>query len=423
MRAQKAFGSFGELVDAFVAHFTGHQSKVLRIVIEAIFLSGSARLSHLALQIVAMVTKKTGKTIQHKSARNRVWRLLRNLRLDDIDLASALLKLVAHVLGVMGTGTPLLLPVDWTEWHSGMKLLVCSAVVGNRSIPVFAAAFFRKLIHRSQNTWENTFMQLMAMVVHSLGLPAVFLFDRGFRRVEFIRLLLNLQVDFVVRLKTDVHVRAAGFARTVSLGSIPIKPGQIIDLGTVALRQTKPVWVRVIGVWAPGMKYPWWLATSLKARPQVVAQYYYKRMAIEEQFRDVKGSRFGLALEWTRFAKPEYLARMCILVGVAALGWMVFGTAATLAHPALAMPHPTKGPRYSAITLGRLLAAMAIELSHQVPERTLRAQLRPQLPSMDWVDQVVTPRGDAILKLLERAYKAMLRQRPKKNQSNPRGKK
>lgn len=123
-----------------------------------------------------------------------------------------------------------------------------------------------------------------------------FLFDRGFRRVSFLDMLVSHGVDFVVRIKTDVHVQIAGWDRTIALGNVPIKPGRMLDLGVVALRKTMPIGVGIVGVWDRRAKLPWWLATSLDTAPKDIVQAYYKRMAVEEQFRDIKGHRFGLAL-------------------------------------------------------------------------------------------------------------------------------
>lgn len=399
-----------QFVEEFVEPFDGHIAPALRAVIVALFSAGSGVIGHVAAKLVELThVGGYGRFIQLKSARNRIWRLLRNERLLDMDLGKQLLKMAAKAVG---RRHPIWLPVDWTEWHNGWKVLVCSVVLGNRSVPVLVQTYIKRKILRSQNTWENNFMRTMSAIVHELGIHATFLFDRGFRRVSFLKVLVSHGVDFVVRLKTDVHVRIADFPRTIGLANVPIRRGQIVDLGVVALRKTKPIRVRIVGVWDRRAKLPWWLATSLDTDPRDVVRAYYKRMAIEEQFRDIKGYRFGLGLKWTNFQRPEYLSRFYLLAAVATFGWLTAGQVALATNPKLAMPHPTKGPRYSPITLGQLCFA-AVETIAPIHTATLRRYLpSPTLPPMHRMRQVRHPDHVPFRKALNAAFNAISRSKP-----------
>ena len=48
-----------------------------------------------------------------------------------------------------------------------------------------------------------------------------------------------------------------------------------------------------------------------------MVSYYDWRMGIEEQFRDVKGHRFGMKLRWTQFTRADTTEKV---VTTAALG-------------------------------------------------------------------------------------------------------
>lgn len=100
-----------------------------------------------------------------------------------------------------------------------------------------------------------------------------------------------------------------------------ITQGERRDFGFIHLRADGFVRVRLIGVWAKGAKEVWWLATDLTSTVAKVVSYYDRRMGIEEQFRDAKGTRFGLKLKWTQFIKPEFVERIYLLVGIALLLW------------------------------------------------------------------------------------------------------
>ena len=74
--------------------------------------------------------------IQLGSALNRLYRLLRNPRIDDQVLTAQLLRL-------LGARRRLLIAIDWTEWHHDLRMLLASVVVGCRAIPVQTAVFHK----------------------------------------------------------------------------------------------------------------------------------------------------------------------------------------------------------------------------------------------------------------------------------------
>jgi hypothetical protein len=242
-----------------------------------------------------------------------------------------------------------LVAVDWTEWHSNLRVLSAAVCVGARAVPVLVQAFSKTDIPRSQNTRENTFVQLLVRLSAHMQ-RAVLIFDRGFRRVSLIRELGWLAQPFIIRLAAKVQVVAEGY--TGLLSGHPLRPGQRVDLGVCALSQAKPVRVRIIGVWAAGQKEPWWLATTLTCSARRVIAYYDRRMGIEEHFRDSKGCRYGIKLKWTAFTDPAALARLFLLAAIASAVWLLAGVLACRADPSLRLDTGRKGPRRSLIAVG-----------------------------------------------------------------------
>lgn len=219
------------------------------------------------------------------SAVNRLYRLLRNERIDYTELASSWAKLLAQP-----RQRELLISIDWTEWHHEIRMLVAAVVTGKRAIPIFAQAFKKLVRLRSQSD------------------------------------------------------------------------------GAIS--------VRVIGYRAPRSEDAWWLATSVTGRASRVIQLYDRRMTIEEQFRDIKGRRFGVKLFWTQFRAPEALARFAMLLAVALLVWMATGFAAARLNPSLRLISRRKGPRQSYVTIG-LRCATAGEPAPRPFCRNLRKYLEP----------------------------------------------
>ena len=317
----------------------------MALVIAAITTTGQARSFAIA------TTLKGWLGIRLDSAVNRFYRLLGNRRVDYTRFITSWARLL-----VRGPKRHLLVAVDWTEWHHDLRILVAAVVAGTRAIPLYAEAFDRLIRLRSQNARENTFARILADGLKRAEVTATLLCDRGFRRTSWLALLSELRLGFVVRLMDDVLVEVAPGLQS-PLKSILLTPGQLLDLGVVALRSDGAVQVRVIGYWAPGRNEPWWLATSVTAHPAFVLKLYDRRMTIEEQFRDTKGRRFGAKLFWTQFRNPEALARFVMLLAVALLIWTITGFVAAHYDPTLRLVCRKKGPRQSFVTIGLRVAA------------------------------------------------------------------
>jgi hypothetical protein len=319
--------------------------KTIGLVIAAIAVAGQARSFAIATVLARWLGTQLG------SAVNRFYRLLRNHRVDYEKFLVEWIRLLQR------KDRPLLIAVDWTEWHRELRVLAAAVVVGKRAIPVFVQACSKIVRTRSQNARENTFLRLLCDGLRRAEAKAVLLFDRGFRRVSLISLMQKLEVGFVVRLMSDVTAELDPDGERVALIDILLEMGTVLDLGLVGLRQDSAVLVRVIGYWAPGAHEPWWLATSETCDARLVLKFYDRRMTVEEQFRDTKGCRFGAKLLWTQFRDPEALTRFVTLLAVALLIWLLAGTVAAAQDRSLLLICRKKGPRQSFITIGVRITA------------------------------------------------------------------
>ena len=73
-----------------------------------------------------------------KSGLQRFYRFVHNPRFDDLAVWSGL----AHHMLATGGKRPIN-AVDWTEWHSDLRVLAATACVGRRAVPNFAQALTR----------------------------------------------------------------------------------------------------------------------------------------------------------------------------------------------------------------------------------------------------------------------------------------
>ena len=358
------------LLESILRPLRKSQSKTVTLVVQAMTCLAQAA----SIPIAAFLSQTTG--CQLDSALTRFYRLLHNPRLDDLLITK---QLVSQLLLHPG---PLLMALDWTEWHPPWRMLLASVSIGTRAIPVQAAVFSRTQILRSQNTWENNFLKVLCLLLDELGASACFLADRGFRRVSFLQLLLSyLNHTFLVRMQDQVMVETPKFKRL--LGKCQLPPGHAVDLGWVRLRQDGAVRVRVIGLWAKGQKEPWWLATNREDSLSFLASLYDRRMSIEEQIRDSKGARFGFQLIWTQIQTPEALARFTLLIGLTLLILTAIGHAVASRRPEVRLASKKKGPRLSLITVGCLFLYSFLQtqglsqtfLKMNLPPPTLRSFL------------------------------------------------
>jgi hypothetical protein len=76
---------------------------------------------------------------------------------------------------------------------------------------------------------------------------------------------------------------------------------------------------------------PWLLASSLTSSSRTV-KLYKTRMQIEESFRDLKSSRYGLGLEQSDTYKLERLANLVLIGSLAAIVCWIIGKAAHISR-------------------------------------------------------------------------------------------
>ena len=328
------------ILTTLLSPFRKSQRTTMAWVIGALVAVGEARSFAIAMRLRLW----RGGLLQ--SALNRFYRLLRNHRIWDALLTARLLDVLAR-----SPARELLVAVDWTEWPHDLRMLVAAVVVGRRAVPVLCHGHEQRVRVRSQNLRENDFARTLAWAAQQARVKLTLLCDRGFRRVSWLRHLDTLGLGFVVRLMDDVLVEIEPGLR-VPLGSVLLTMGRVLDLGFVALRSDAAHRVRIVGYWAPGAREPWWLATNRDDPPSHILKLYDRRMTVEQQFRDSKGARFGVKLQWTQFRRPEALGRVAMLVGVAILIWTLVGRLAVAWDPTLPLPCRRKGPRFSFVAIG-----------------------------------------------------------------------
>lgn len=127
---------------------------------------------------------------------------------------------------------------------------------------------------------------------------------------------------------------------------------------------------------AEGATDPWLLATSLPLHRNLAKQVvaiYRQRMQIEESFRDMKSTRFGLGLEQNNSIKPARLTILVLLTTLASLVAILLGMTLVMAnkHRRFQANTETK-PVLSFHTLGLRALASRIRFTHSQWSRALK---------------------------------------------------
>jgi hypothetical protein len=158
----------------------------------------------------------------------------------------------------------------------------------------------------------------------------LFVFDRGYARVELVGELNASRQPYVIRGKAGVIVQAVvrGRRQRLSLGRLPHRTGVAVRYRHLLYHGTKQEPVDVIVYRGKGFQDAWFLivppdSESWLPTEQVVA-LYRQRMQIEHCFRDWK-SHLGLRGLRLEVQKPERLLRLLMAFTMAYLVTLLLG--------------------------------------------------------------------------------------------------
>jgi hypothetical protein len=323
----------------------------------------AARRQAVAVSVMAALTGRRltvtalGRSImsqaKEKHCIKRADRLLSNqhLHVDRVQVYTAL----SHRL-VGSTQRPVLL-VDWSDLDPFKThfLLRASLPLRGRALTVYEEVHTAKTKEKPQT--HKVFLQRLQQVLPE-GCQPVIITDAGFRTPWF-KQVEQAGWDWIGRVRQRHKIQwTTDGAWGACTALYPQATRTPKALGRVQLTASNPLACQLVLYKAKAKgrrktnrfghrvrashsekhaarhREPWLLATSLPVnapRATKVVRLYALRMQIEEAFRDLKSSRFGLSLE---YSGTRYLERLQVLLLLAALavfvGW-VLGKAAEAA--------------------------------------------------------------------------------------------
>lgn len=309
-------------IHRFVEDLVGKDLHAKRVLSLASGVVGVLHTASLAIHAIGAALA-AAMDLEPKHATKQIDRLLSN---TGIDLEILAPQWVAFLLG---TRTDAVVALDWTDFDGDDQTTLVLSLITNhgRATPLLWKTVTKGGLKKQRNAHEDALLvRLRAAVPETVRVTI--LADRGFGDQKLYAFLRELHFDFVIRFRGCIRVTsAAGVARKAEEWLRP--DGRLRTLqGAGVTAEDAPV-ERVVMVRAPGMKDPWYLASSrADLSGAQIKQLYGRRFTIEENFRDTKDLRFGLGLSFTHIHVPERRDRLLLLVTIAEALLTLLGAAA-----------------------------------------------------------------------------------------------
>lgn len=279
------------------------QRKTLADLVEA-----AVRASRGTLSAIGRCLRSTAT----KHAVKRAWRFCANDAVHPTDaMPGVIRRLTRH------RKKPLLVALDWTD-VGRFHTLMAAAVMRGRAVPLLWASYTDGQLTRSRNSFEESLLRLLVTMLPG-GVRVILLADRGFGRTELANTCSDLGLRYLVRIKPDVRVTHPSY--TGRLDDYPIRRGMWRVLTDAEYRSDRAARLNVVIRWKRGLPAghdaPWFLMTNLAGNAVQLTDLYARRVAVEELFRDSKGTRYGLGLGQTQVTTTARLDRLILILALA----------------------------------------------------------------------------------------------------------
>jgi len=229
-------------------------------------------------------------------------------------------------------GNHLALAIDATLHGDRVCALVISVLYRGSAIPVA----WQILPANEKGPWLSPIVDLLHLLapVVPQSMTVLVLADRGLWSPRLSREITSLGWHPLMRIRGDTVFQPEGGTRLPAIKLVPGPGHAWVGRGTAFRDAGKHRWGTLVVVWAEAQTEPWLVLTDL-APADVGACWYGLRVWIELGFRALKG--VGWQWQHTRRTNPDRVARHWLVLAVAMLWVMAYGTRAEDAE-ALGLP-------------------------------------------------------------------------------------
>ena len=256
---------------------------------------------------------RTRTTIKHNT--KRIHRFIKNEKVVTSHFVTPLFETICN-----HTKQRIIVAVDWT-YASKLPILFAEVISDGRAMP-----FHWKVAHSnqgySQNIIEDQFFRELKKITK--GYDVIILADRGFFRSPLAELLGTLGFNFIIRQPKTVCIYSDCYSGR--LGKLEILGNLIRDIRYCRLTRKLGYFGRLVAVWDKKQKEAWYLATNLQElNAKTIVKMYGYRFRIEENFRDIKGVRWGWHLKQIGVMDSKRVSLLILIAAVAYLFIMLVG--------------------------------------------------------------------------------------------------
>lgn len=252
--------------------------------------------------------------VKHKHRLKRLDRFLSNFHFQPDKLFSFWVGWCAKKFAQDGK---LLIALDWTTLPGNYQCLMAAIPFYGRAIPLYFRLTTYREFEKSQNLIEESLVKNILKLV-PYEIKPILVADRGFGRAKFFQFLQALEVDFVIRVRSEVWVSLEAKRKDQKirrkLSRMRLKPHRPRWYERITYREDNLVQnLNLAATIAPESTDPWFLATTLTNRDQAITTYE-QRFQIEEFFKDTK-HQLGLTNLQTK--DPKKIYRLLFLAALA----------------------------------------------------------------------------------------------------------
>ena len=228
---------------------------------------------------------------------------------------------------LIGARTEIVVALDWTDFDKddASTLAIHLLTRHGRASALIWKTFSKKKLKNHRNDFED---ELLVMFKDALppGVKVTVLADRGFADVKLYAFLRELGFDFIIRFKGNTKIAFNQTKKSARAWLLPKAEAlKLVSVGVTGDGYYLPAFVCMHDT---KMKEAWFLAVSnpILSAAQAV-KLYGGRFSIEEAFRDIKDSKYGMGLSGVRISSPQRRDRLLLLCAIASTLLTLLGAA------------------------------------------------------------------------------------------------
>ena len=266
------------------------------------------------------------------SVRHNLKRTARFMANKRININKSLYKLQMLLIG---KSKKLFITLDWTTIsNKGYHILKATVIGDGRGIPFAFKTYNEKYIKNNQTKYEKELLSYIKTVIPK-NIEVYIVGDRGFGQKPYLLQYIN-KIGFYYIIRCNERYIVKNREYSGKLRNIITKKEIYYDFKNVIwpnsrrynkiTKSEKKIKSRFVIFQGKKQRLRWIICTNnCLLSPKEIIDIYYKRMTIEETFKDLKNIERGYAIETVRLSSENRYDKMLLILSYAYLLLTLFG--------------------------------------------------------------------------------------------------